>query len=507
MMTASAGVSLLDYAVIGAFFAVIIGIGVYYGRKTKSMAQYFGAGKQIPWWLSGVSFYMISFSVMAFVMHTELAYKYGVVSFVLGWMSVPAAILSGLLFARRWRRIVTTSPLEYIETRYGAGMRQALVWLGLPTRLLDNSLRLFAIGIVISSGLGFGFESTVIICVVVVLCFTFLGGLKATIIADFVQFILLLLAVAALPFLAFKMAGGFLPTLKALPPEFWKLTRPDAAPTAYTAFYLFSYFLLLFLNYSTSWALTQRYYSTNDDKGAVKIGLFVAALYLVGTPLFYCPGLAAAVTPEFAAGVGSTKEVYSLLGRTLLPAGMLGMLIAALFSATMSTLAGEFNAVSAVVTNDFYKRFVAKHASETHLLLVGRLGMVTVGVIILGLTLLWRSMQGAQDLFNLMATVFAIFLPPVALPMLLGMLTPRVSSLGGKLGLVVGIVSGIAAFALGLSFPACGALRAVYVLVPLTCCVTLLAMFLGSLFKPDQGERRERVAQFFRQVNGEAQVG
>jgi len=497
------GVSPLDYVVICAFFALIISIGVYFGRKTKSMSQYFGAGKQIPWWLGGFSFFMISFSVMGFVNHTELAYKYGIVSFALSWMAVPAAILSGLLFARRWRRIVTTSPLEYIEERYGAGMRQAMVWFGLPTRLLDNSLRLFAIGVVISGGLGFSFVNAIIICVVVVLLFSFLGGLKSTIIADFVQLILLMAVVFALPFMAFKAAGGFQATFQALPPEFWKFTRPDTTPPdiSYTWLYLFSYLLLLFLNYSTSWALTQRYYSTNDDRGAVKIGFLVAGLYLVCTPLFYGAGLAANV---LFPGVENTKEVFGLLGRSLLPVGVLGMFIAVLFSATMSTLAGEFNAVSAVVTNDFYKRFVAKKASDLHLLIFGRLGMVTAGLVILGLTLMWNSMKSTGDLFNLMATIFAIFLPPVALTMLLGMLTPRVSALGGKLALGLGIFFGVMTFLLGgLDIFANLNLRAVYVLVPVSCCGTLLVMALGSIFKPDQGERREQVLQFFKKVKGE----
>jgi len=492
-------VSVLDYVVIGAFFALIIGIGVYYGRKTKSMAQYFGAGKQIPWWLSGVSFYMLSFSAMAFVMHSELAYKYGIVSFVLSWMAVPAAILSGLLFARRWRRIADTSPLEYIETRYGIGMRQGLVWLGLPTRLLDNSLRLFAIGTVVSAGLGFSFSEAIFFCILIVWGYTFMGGLKATIVADFVQFILLMVGVIALPFFAFKVAGGLGATLQALPPEFWKATRPDATPMAYPAVYLLCYFGMLFLNYSTSWSLAQRYYSTKDDKGAVKIGLLVAALYLVGTPLFYLPGLAA---HEILPGLANTKEVYPLLCRTLLPVGMLGLLIAVLLSATISTLAGEFNAMSAVLTNDFYKRFIGKDTPEKRLLLIGRLGTVGIGAIILCLTLLMRKLQGANDLFDTMAKVFSLFLPPVAIPMLLGMLTPRVSATGAKLGLVVGIASGVTTFVLGGYFPEYN-LRVVWVLLPTTITVTLLAILIGSLVKPDRGERRERVLQFFKKANGE----
>ena len=489
-------VSGLDYAVIGAFFVLMICIGVYFGRKTKSMAQYFSAGKKIPWWLSGASFYMLSFSAMAFVMHSELAYKYGIVSFVLSWMAVPAAIFSGLLFARRWRRIASTSPLEYIEERYGVGMRQGLMWLGLPTRLLDNSIRLFAIGTVVSMGLGFSFQQTVIVCTIIILTYSCMGGLLVSIVGDFVQLILLLLAVLPLPFLALKRAGGVEATLQALPPDFWSWTRPEAD---YIAVYLICYFGVLFLNYSTNWALAQRYYSTKDDKGAIKIGLLVAALYLIGTPLFYTPGL---VAHTFMPGLENTKEVYPLLCRTLLPAGMLGMLVAALFAATMSTLAGEYNAVSSVVTNDFYKRFIRKDASEKHLLLVGRLGAVLTGLVILGMTLGMRAILLGPDLFKSMAIVFTIFLPPVAIPMLLGMLTPRVSAFGGKLGLSLGVVLGVTTFIAGICFPGWG-LHKLWVLLPLTCGSTLLAMLVGSLAKPDQGERRERVIQFFKKANGE----
>ena len=496
--TIGAGVTVLDYAVIGAFFALMVGIGVYFGRKTKSMAQYFGGGKQIPWWLGGVSFYMVSFSAMAFVMHSELAYKYGAVSFVLSWMAVPAAVLSGVLFARRWRRVASTSPLEYIEERYGAGMRQGLMWLGLPTRLLDNSIRLFAIGTVVSTGLGFPFTWAICLCTVIILGYSFMGGLLASIVTDFVQFILLLAGVVTLPILALRRAGGVEATLQALPADFWSWTRPD---TKYTAIYLVCYFGVLFLNYSTSWALAQRYYSTKDDKGAVKVGLLVAALYLIGTPLFYTPGL---VAHNILPGLENTKDVYPLLCRTLLPAGMLGMLVASLFSATMSTLAGEYNAISSVVTNDFYKRFIRKGASEKHLLLMGRLGAVAAGAIILGLTIVMRSLQEANDLFDTMAKVFALFLPPVAIPMLLGMLTPRVSATGAKLGLAFGIASGIATFVLGGYFTTFN-LRETFVLLPLTICVTLLAIIIGSLAIPDRGERRARVLRFFENANGNRQ--
>ncbi len=477
-----------DYAIIAGFFAVMLGIGFYYSGRMRNMSQFFGGGKQVPWWLGGVSFYMVSFSALAFVMHSEMVYKYGFVSVVLSWLAVPAAALSGLFFARRWRRVAETSPLEFIEARYGVGMRQGLMWLGLPTRLLDDSLKLFAIGTVVSAGLGFPFSTGVIACAVIILGYTFMGGLWAALVADFVQFVVLVAAVIVLPFLAFNRAGGLSNVLDRLPPDFFHLTRPEAG---YPVAYLLCYFTLLFLNYSTSWALVQRYYSSENDRSARKVGFLVSGLYLVGTPLFYLPAFAAIV---FLPGIENTKDVYPLICKTVLPVGMLGMVIAAMFSATMSTLAGDYNAASSVLTNDLYKRFIGRDLSERHLLVVGRINTVIVGLIVLGITLVMRTLQGSGDLFNTMAKVFGLFLPPVAIPMLIGMLTPRVSSRGGQAGLFGGILCGLAAFVLGVKFPY---LRKAEFLTFFTSGMALLAMLLGSLICPDTGTRRAQVLAFF----------
>lgn len=477
-----------DYAIIAGFFAVMLGIGAYFSGRMRSMSQFFGGGKQVPWWLGGVSFYMVSFSALAFVMHSEMVYKYGFVSLVLSWLAVPAAALSAFLFARRWRRVAETSPLEYIEARYGVGMRQGLMWLGLPTRLLDDSLKLFAIGTVVSTGLGFPFPVAILLCAAIILAYTFMGGLWAALVADFVQFAVLVAAVIVLPFLAFGRAGGAEAVFSRLPAEFHQWTRPESG---YPFVYLLGYFMLLFLNYSTSWALAQRYYSSENDRSARKVGFLVSGLYLVGTPLFYLPAFAAIV---FLPDIANTKSVYPLVCKTVLPVGMLGMVIAAMFSATMSTLAGDYNAASSVLTNDFYKRFIGRHASEKHLVVIGRVNTIVVGLIVLGITMVMRRLQGSKDLFDTMAKVFGLFLPPVAIPMLLGMLTPRVSSRGAQAGLFTGILAGLAAFVLGARFPF---LRRAEFLTFFTGGVALGMLAVGSWLRPDTGGRREQVLAFF----------
>jgi Na+/proline symporter len=273
-----------------------------------------------------------------------------------------------------------------------------------------------------------------------------------------------------------------------MPENFFNLTHP----TKYPFVYLLCYFVLLFLNYSTSWALAQRYYSSENDRSARKVGYLVAVLYLIGTPIFYLPAFAALV---FLPDIANTKDVYPLICRTVLPVGMLGMVIAAMFSATMSTLAGDYNAVSSVLTNDLYKRLHKRDLSEKHLLVVGRINTVIVGLIVLGITLVMRTLQGSGDLFNTMAKVFGLFLPPVAIPMLLGMLTPRISARGAQAGLFAGIIAGLAAFVLGAWHPV---LRRAEFLTFWTAGVTLLVMTVVSARMPDTGERREQVLTFFK---------
>ena len=101
-------ISIADYAVIAMFFAVMIGVGAYYSRKAKSSEQFFGNDRSVPWWLSGVSFYMNSFSALAFVMYSALAYKYGWVPVTVSWLSVPAVLLGAWFLAVRWRRAASS---------------------------------------------------------------------------------------------------------------------------------------------------------------------------------------------------------------------------------------------------------------------------------------------------------------------------------------------------------------------------------------------------------------
>lgn len=485
------GLCLIDYGVIVAFFAVMVGVGVFYARRQRNSDQFFGGDKSVPWYLAGVSYYMGSFSALAFVMYSALAYKYGWIPVTLSWLNVPVVLLVTWFLACRWRRAVRSSPLEFHERRFTSRMRQGLVWLGLPMRILDGALKLFAIGTVVGVGMGFPIEAAIIVSGVVIVFYTFLGGLKATLVADFIQFFVLMGIVLVLPFFCLERVGGLGNFIEKAPDGFFALF-----PGKYTWLYVLVFFYAQFLELSTSWSMVQRFYSTRSEADAKKAGYLVSILLFIGPPLFFFPAMAARV---FLPGIPDAElnGVYATVCRNVLPAGLMGLVVAAMFSATMSTLAGFYNAISSVVTNDFYVRIVNPGASPRRQMAVARLSTLLAGALVIGFTFLMRYAQGANDLFDVTNQLFGVFGNPIAVPVLAGLLVKRFSRFSGFAGLCIGIATGVLAFVVGHWIPC---LREMIAMNCITTSATLLGMLWGTWWKPDSPSDRVEAEAFFRKL-------
>ncbi|MBQ3290412.1 MAG: hypothetical protein IJH50_13505 [Kiritimatiellae bacterium] len=501
------GISVIDYVVIAAFFAVMIGVGLHYARRAMTSDQFFGSDKTVPWWLSGVSFYMNSFSALAFVMYSALAYKFGWVPVTVSWLSVPAVLLGAWFLAVRWRRAATGSPIDYIAERYTPGMCSTLAVLGLPMQLLDNALKLLAIGTVVGAGMGFPLFWSICISGVIIVAYTFLGGLKATLACDFIQFLVIVAVVLTLPFLCLGrlaaldggagLVHGFEVFFSRAPEGFFRFTAGQ-----YTWVYMLVFFCAVGSTLSTNWSLVQRYYSTKSERDAKKMAYLVATLLFIGPPLFFFPAMAARVflPPLDLNDAGAMNAVYATLCRAVLPVGMIGMVIAAMFSATMSSLAGNFNAAAAVVTNEIYLKF-AKKPSPRARMAAARIATILVGGLVVALTFVMQYAQGADDLFNLSNKVFGVFLPPIAIPMLGGLFVRSLPRRAGMAGLVGGIAVGLALFSAGAKWPF---LREMIWSFSLTAAATMVSMAVAACLLPDGPESRKVVDGFFQRLEGKA---
>ncbi len=487
----ASGLGATDYLIVAGFFVVMLGIGVYFAGRMKTLKTFFSGGHEVPWWVSGVSLWMTTFSAFAFVAYSEVAYKHGMVAITVWWSSVPCCLLATWLFAARWRRTAATSPVEYVETRYSPFLRQGFAWLGVPLVLIDDALKLFVIGKMAAVSLGMNAPETlpwiIATCGGIMLAYTLLGGLWAAMITDFVQFVVMAGAVLVLVPLALAKAGGPVELASLAPEGFWALTSGD-----YTWAWLIPFGFIQFFAYATRWSYVQRFYSVRSDAEARRVGYLVAALTFFGMPLLFLPAMAARV---FMPEVADAKDVYALLCRQLLPAGMMGMMLAAMFSATMSTLSGDYNAVASVLTNDIYLRLFARGGSDRTLVRAGRIATLAAGLAALGIALVLASAEGRRDLVEYMAQLFSVLLPPVAIPMMFGLLTRRVSNAGAIASFMAGAMFGIGAYAAsyieGWAF-----LRGIPYLPWITSAPALAALGLVSLVCPDGLEARKRVDRF-----------
>lgn len=529
-----------DYAVLIGYFVLMLAIGAYFYRYMRGMKDYFSGGNTIPWWLSGASFFMTSFSAFAFVYYSALAFKYGWVSVTLYWVTVPATIFSVVLFAKKWRRARIDTPVEYLEARYSPGLRQLFTWQGVPVIMIDDALKLVAIGTFVAvsmnlpevrsftvlgvevpladMGLHTPVRYTMAVVAVIMLLYTLMGGLWAVAVTDFIQFVVQSVGILILLPLAIQRVGGVGAFLNKAPKDFFQFVNAE-----YNWIYVGLLALLYALAWSSvKWPLIQRYYCVRDEREAMKVGWFVVLLNVIGPPLMFLPAMAARQFPDFA-GIAE-QEVYPRLCVVLLPAGMLGLMIAAMFSATMSMLSGDYNACAGVLTNDVYRRLIHKDASQRELVLIGRLMTLLVGVFALLAAFLLSKGTG-EELFRTMVTLFSIATAPVAVPMLMGLLSKKVTNLSAVVGFLCGLTVAMGLFicfygifGLGPYFAqgqdttiftglvwspekdemVFGALRLKMEVILFACntLVTLIAMLLVTLLKPMGAEEQERVETF-----------
>jgi SSS family transporter len=493
-------ISPADYVVMAGYFVIVLGIGIHFRNRVEAAQDFFAGGHQIPWWLAGISHYMSSFSAFSFIAYAQVGYTYGWVSVTLFWASVPACVLGGLFFAQRWRRARIITPVEFLERRFNALIRQLFAWAGIPMKIFDDALKVFATGLFVSLAVGVDLRAAILLCGLVMVAYSFLGGLWALVVTDYVQFLMKAMAILLLLPLALIRAGGPVRALSALPSGFF---HPINGPYGWT--YILGFCLIILISYNASWPLAQKYYSVANERDARKAAYFAAALNFLCAPLMILPSIVARNLLPQLLSQRRTADVYVLLVLRLLPVGMIGIIVAAMFSSTMAVVSADFNAIASVLTKDVYQRLMNVRASDRHLLFVGRVVTLSLGAATIVLSLV-IALTRQQALFNTMATVLGLFMAPTLLPLLAGLTVRRLNWQGAFLGFLSGLGTGLCMLALKTwwlpyqgrmalfgsvyNFEGIGFLANV--------ALTMLGMVAGTLLTSSRGAEPEAVRVFFR---------
>lgn len=423
-------VTVLDWGIIAAFFIISLWIGLFSAKSAGSSAkEFFLSGRNMPWWLLGVSMVATTFSADTPNLVTDIVRKNGVAGNWAWWAFLLTGMLTVFVYAKLWRRSEATTDLEFYEMRYsgkGAAFLRAFraIYLGVFFNVVimaTVSLAAIKIGGVM---LGLTPVQTLLIASVVTVIYSSLGGLKGVLLTDFFQFFIAMIGSFGAAYYVLEMPEiGSLNNLLANEVVANKLDfLPDFSdPNVYIPIFI----LPIAIQWWATWYpgaepggggyIAQRMLSAKDEKNAIGATLFFNIAHYALRPwpwiivalgsLVIFPNISdlQEAFPHIPADKLGDDLAYSAM-LTFLPTGMIGIVLASLIAAVMSTLSTHLNWGSSYVVNDFYLRFVKPEATDKELVAVGRIS--TVALMVLS-SVLALALSSALNAFNILLQIGA----------------------------------------------------------------------------------------------------
>ncbi len=414
----------LDWSFVIFFFALSLGIGIYVSRRAgKNTSEYFLSGRDMPWWLLGLSMVATTFSTDTPNLVTDIVRQNGVAGNWVWWAFLLTGMLTVFVYARLWRKSEVLTDIEFYELRYsGPGARFLrifrAVYLGLFFNVLATAavcLAAMKIGEVL---LGLDKFETIGIAAVITVLFSSLGGFRGVLYTDFILFFIAMIGAIGAAVVAVNHPNvGGLSALIANPSIQSKLEIvPDFSDTNL----LISIFIIpLAVQWWNAWYpgaepggggyIAQRMLAAKDENHAIKATFFFNILHYALRPwpwilvalasLVVFPDLDSlqAAFPNVSEDkIGNDLAYPAML--TFLPHGLLGLVVASLVAAFMSTVSTQLNWGASYLVNDLYARFIKPDASERELVIAGRVSTV---VLMFFSALLALYMTNAKQVFDI----------------------------------------------------------------------------------------------------------
>src|SRR3954470_11606568 len=432
----------LDIVVIILFFLSMVATGILSYFKSKNSEDYFVAGGNIPWWLAGISHHVSGHSGAVFVAYAAVAYTHGFTMYM--WWAFPVAIVvisTAKIFPVYWfrlrRELQIQSPLEYLKIRYNVLTQQIVAWAGVLLKVFDVGAKWAAIGILLHVVAGISMTTGILVSGVVTLVYVTFGGLWGVIVTDFIQFLVQVLGGIVMFVLVVNRLGG-LGSIRGLwnqlPAEHSQLFN---AP--YTAGFMVVMFFIYCLSYNGGiWSLATRYISSPNEKEASKAARLSGILYLFWPLILFFPMWAA---PVILPGLKNPAESYGWLMLKILPQGMIGLVVASLFAATMGMTSSDVNTIAAVITRDILPVVSDRFRTNSNSLQTAR---ITTFVFTLATIVVALNYERFGGVLGLIVNWFAALLGPTAMPLILGLL-PMFKFCGPKAA-ISSIMAGLITF-------------------------------------------------------------
>ena len=435
----------LNYLVLGLYFVSMLMLGFFFMKKEGGTDDFFKAGGRIPWWAAGISIFATTLSAITFIAIPAKSYAADWRMFTFNMSIIIIAPIVIRYFLPFFRRFNFDTAYQYLDVRFNRWVRWLASSLFVFFMVSRISIVLFLPSLALNAVTGFSVYWAIIIMGVVTIIYCTSGGIEAVIWGDVIQgFILLAGAFTALIFLLSGVEGGlggfinistqhnkfhtFDFRFNFSQPVFWVVLLGGLANTL--------------ISYTSDQSVVQRYMTTKDEKATERSIWLNGFLSIPVTIVFFLlgTGLYAFYTsnPERMSVVNpNIDSVFPQFIVAQMPAGVAGLLIAAIFAAAMSTLSSNINSVAAVITSDFYKT-LSKKQNPKHSMSIARWSGVIVGILGIGMALILATWNIASlwDQFN---TFLGLLTAGMGALFIMGIFFPRISGNAALIGTFGGI--------------------------------------------------------------------
>lgn len=433
----------IDILVVAVYFVFMVIIGFLFKRLAgSSTSDYFRGGGKMLWWMVGSTAFMTQFSAWTFTGAAGKAYTDGFPILVIFMANAFGFLLSWWFFSYRFRQMRTVTPIEGVRRRFGATNEQVFTWATMPTSIVYTGIWLNGLALFVSAVFKIDISTTIIATGLIVLFISLIGGSWGVVASDFVQMVVIMAVTVVCAVAAIVKVGGPSNLIEQFPAD-TIMGNSMNYPLLFISWFIFMFVKQLqnINNMNDSY----RFLTAKDSTNARKAALLAFILMLIGPIIWFLPPWATAVLYPDAAlahsaelGKKAADAVYLVFVERVMPAGMVGLLMAAVFAATMSSMDSGLNRNAGVFVRNFYSIFIDKKATDRKLMRVSQIVTLVFGVLIIMVALFINSLKGLS-LFDAMMYVSTLLQMPILVPLFFGIFIRKTPDWAAWATLVVGI--------------------------------------------------------------------
>ena len=424
----------LDWGILALYFIILFAIGIWACFKRKKGSNLFLAEHSLRWPSIG-SMWGTNVGPSMLIASASAGFTTGIVSGNFAWYAFVFIFLLAFVFAPRYLGAKVMTLPEFMGRRFGQSTRNILAWYTIVTILISwLALTLFAGGVLIKQIFDIPMWQSAIILLLVSGFFTMLGGLRAVAYTNIFQMLLLIFVSLTLTVVGINKVGGLTALYDTVPHSYWNLFLSNNDPDFPWLPILLGYPVMGVWFWCTDQSMVQPVLAAKSLKQGQLGANFTGWLKILDVPLYILPGiLCLALYPSLE----NPDEAYMTMVTNLFPVGMVGLVLAVLTAALVSTIGSALNALSTVFTMDIYVKKINPLATQKHIIAMGRVVIAIGAVISILMTIAIDSIRGL-NLFNVFQSVLGFIAPPMAAVFLFGVFWKKTTTRAANMALTVG---------------------------------------------------------------------